>query len=803
MGACYVLGVVYGTFTLILRPPPPPPLEPPPARAALSQRVLLVIIDGLRYDVATDPARMPRFAAAMKRHRSAEILAGRVCMTSSAVQSYGTGQRGRFAQIVRNINPDPPPYNSWLANAARQGKTLALAGDPVWIEMYDQSFRYRLLDPAGVALDADFNDVTFRSTRELVQKRPDFLVSHFVTPDHQGHTYGIPSRRYREHMLGFDQLLFEFLSELPADWTVIVTSDHGANDSGAHGADVRIQRLSPIFAYGPGIRAPDPTAPLPPKTLDQADMAGTFAALLGVPAAAHSQGHLLADWLDVDDDARADYACADAQRALRLARAEQLAERAALEQRLAAVCALGTSAGERQRGAEQVVREIDRVLTGQQDFSSKASWLFLLATLLGAALVGWLLVGQSLAAASVCAALGLIAIALVASLEHLPGKWPKGVDAVLFVVFNLPSLLFLLKPERLIQMLDRRAVVAAAIVPGGFAVTYPTNLQPVAFAICLAAPLTIALSQAENAWGTWWRWPRARLPGKVVDLGLLLAWGAALAPAGITGSSAFASMTQNPHATLWLAFLLSASVAWIVVRREPRALRTWLVFAGLAALSLLLRRVAPPWVGRPLLLGLPLLGLYWVWRRRVSHGLLLMFCGYVWVSRDFEVVPVAGGVGVMALLGERLRALPEAAWTRGRWLLATGILFCALFLVRIGMSAGLDPLALDFGAGAFGDKHVPAWWITVAVIWKYVVVALILMLAFLRGAPRAVAERVVLLLVAIGVCRAAVLLGMMQCSQGSFWTAMRVMSDLPFALLFAVSAAIFMVWVPKASHAAG
>jgi hypothetical protein len=149
------------------------------------------------------------------------------------------------------------------------------------------------------------------------------------------------------------------------------------------------------------------------------------------------------------------------------------------------------------------------------------------------------------------------------------------------------------------------------------------------------------------------------------------------------------------------------------------------------------------------------------------------------------------------LIGERLAQVPSAAWSRGRWLIALGVLFCVLFLVRLGVSAGLDPLALDFGAGAFGDKHVPAAWITFAVIWKYVLVALLLMLAFLRGTPRAVAERITLGMVAIGLCRAAVLLGMMQCSQGSFWTAMRVMSDLPFALLFALSAALLLPWATR------
>jgi hypothetical protein len=795
LGAIYVIGVVYGTFVLVLRPPPPPRLPEPSARPALTRHVLFVVVDGLRYDVATDPARMPHFAEAMRARRSAEIYAGRISMTSAAVQNYGTGQRGRFAQIVRNINPDPPPYNSWLHNAAERGLTLALAGDPVWIQMFGKSFREQRLDPEGVAMDYDFNDQTFENTRELLAKTPSFLVAHFVTPDHQGHVYGIPSERYKKHIFAFDERLFQLLSELPSDWTVIVTSDHGAADSGTHGADVKIQRRSPIFAYGPGV-AEKGTAP---ESLDQADLASTFAALLGVPAPTHSQGHLLSAWLGVAPDVQADYGCDDARRVLRLLAASAPRRAEDFEPRLGAGCARSRPAEARRTTAAALAREMDAALTSMSDFSSWQAWAFLGATLVGAALVAWLLVGESLLAAAWCAGLGLMAIVLVAGLEHLPGFLPKTVDASLFVVFNLPSLLFLLKPERLIRLLSSRRAVAAAIVPGGFAVAYPTNLEPVAFAICLVAPLVIALGSGPEAWGI--SWQRSESRRWFGNLALVVAWGIAFSPAGISASGAYSGLAQQPKLTLCLALLLLASVAWVLARSASRHLQTFGWMLALAAASLALRRVAPPWVGRPLLIGLPLLGAVCLWRRQLGLGLWLIVAGYLWVSRDFEVLPVMAGLGILALLGERFGAVSREGWSRGRWLCALGVLFCVMFLVRLGMSAGLDALSLDFGAGAFGDKHVSASWITFAVIWKYVLVMIALMLAALRGVPRHIAERTIVALVALSVCRAAILLGMMQCSQGSFWTAMRVMSDLPFALLFAVAAALALPWTTRLAAA--
>jgi hypothetical protein len=787
LGALYVVGVVYGMMAIVLRPPSAPDVPEQPARPRLAQHVLFVVVDGLRFDVANDPARMPHFAEAMRERHSAQILAGKISMTSAAVQNYGTGQRGRLVQIVRNINPEPPPYDSWLRTAARNGRVLGLVGDPVWVEMFGPAFRYKLLDPPGVAMDYDFNEQTFRDARTLIAKAPDLAVVHFVTPDHQGHVHGIPSERYRRHIHDFDARLFELLHELPPDWTVLVTSDHGAADSGTHGADVPVQRRSPLFAYGPGISKKQPS-----ETLDQSDLANTLAALLGVPAALHSQGHLLTGWLDVPEAVRADYACSDAERALQVARADGAVRTDELATELARGCAESIPPEQRRARAAALVRRVDDALSRAHGVASPQAWAFLGVTLLSAALIGWLLAGQSVRAGLVCALLGLVAIALVAGLEHLPGGWPKRVDAACFVVFNLPSLLFLLKPERLVRLLDEKLTLAAAIVPGGFAVTYPTNLQPVAFAICLVAPLVIVFGQRADAWGLSWRRDEARK--RLLDLALLVGWGSALAPAGIWASGAYSNLAQQRLRVLGLGLALLGSVAFVLARSTPRVWRSFVGFWALWAAALVLRRFAPAWLGQPLLVALPLVGVAFVLRRQVELGLALVLTGIVWAARDFEVLPLAAGTGVALLLGERLAGVPSAAWTRGRWLLSAGILFVLMFLVRLGMSAGLDVLGLDFTAGAFGDKHVSATWITLALLWKYLLVAVLLMLGLLRGVPRWVAERCVVALVVVGVCRAAVLVGMMQCAQGSFWTAMRVLSDLPFALLFAVAAALVLPW---------
>lgn len=787
VGALYVLGVVF--VSLALLKPQKPPVLPKAAvvHPALTEHLLFVIVDGLRYDIATNPALMPRFSAAMKQHRSADIMAGPVSMTSSAVQSFASGQRGRLEQVARNINPDPPPFQSWMQNARERGLRVALVGDRTWLDAYGPYFDEARPDPPGVAIDFDYNAQTFRDGRDVLAHAPNALILHFVTPDHQGHAYGVSSARYRAHIANFDRMLFQLLSEVGPQWTVVVTSDHGANDAGDHGADVLIHRRSPIFAYGPGI-AP-PAAPSP--RLDQIDVAGTLTALLGVPAPCHSQGHLLVDWLALSDQERAALAGNDVERALRFASVLDPDAAAQLRARLQrARTELSSDPARLVVAARQLGRDADDLLKSQQGIFSPRAWWFLALVTLGAALVAWLLVGPiSPTLAGLCLLAAVVAVALTASVEHLPGAWPKLTPALLFGLLNVPTLLLLFKPERLILLLNRLAPNAAALVPGILAVTYPRNLQPVAFAVSLVAPLVILGSGSRLRWGVAGGVDTGH--SRKLDLLLLVVWGLALFPAGWFPDG-LPSMGLSRHTTVLLLIdlVLLATFALELWRRAPAAARTTISFSLLVMGSFLLRRFAPPWLGRPALVGLPLLAIWLFYRGHSLAGLWCLLAGYAWVSRDIEVLAVAAALGLVSLVGRRSAPLvgDGHGLAHGRVLTLLAFWFSLAFVLRLGISGGVDPTHLDLAAGSFGDRAVSAGWIGFCVIWKNLVAFTLLSALFLSSFEPAVASRLARGFAVIFACRAALLLAMMQFSKGSFWTSMRVIGELPYVMMFFVAA---------------
>ena len=472
--ALVALGLVLALVKVVLPAAAPAAVQASkPLAPALTRHLLLVVVDGLRFDVANDPAKMPHFAAAMQQHASGELLASRVTMTTSAIMGYGTGQPGRFEQIVRNINPDPPAANSWLANAKAQGLTLALVGDPAWSQMFGAHFAQQRLDPKGVAIDVDFNPQTFRDTRELLKQQPNFLVAHFVTPDHQAHAYGVFSQGYRNHIRGYDRELHALLSEVGPEWTVVVTSDHGAMDTGTHGSDTPIQRSCPVFAYGPGVvKGVKLSVPRP-----QIDLAPTLSLLLGVAPPAHNQGHLIGEWLQLPRPAAT--LCAHAANVL--AYGEAALGEAPLPARSAyAACESGQ--GDRVQGSRAAVRHVDAALRAATGVTSPRAWLTGAVTCFGLLLLALGVLRRRLLRFLAPGAV-LLGVALLMTfwVERLPGSLPNAVRAAAFVLLLLPFAGLLAAPGRFAQWLEAHPTLAPLLLPGLLLVTYTTNTRALAW----------------------------------------------------------------------------------------------------------------------------------------------------------------------------------------------------------------------------------------------------------------------------------------------------------------------------------
>jgi len=217
---------------------------------------VLVLIDGLRPD-GLAVARCPNLAAL--RAKGATTLRASSVMPSITLPS--------IMSIFHSVPPTRHgiPTNEWmpmprplpgLADVARTAglrcaffynwEPLRNLSQPGSLAFSCFCNNYKT-DPDGDQLIAD------EAVRYFSSDRPDFVFVYFGTLDVAGHNHRFMSDGYLAQLERVDGALGTLLGALPADATVLVTSDHGGHDRD-HGTDKPEDMIVPWIIAGPGIR---------------------------------------------------------------------------------------------------------------------------------------------------------------------------------------------------------------------------------------------------------------------------------------------------------------------------------------------------------------------------------------------------------------------------------------------------------------------------------------------------------------------------------------------------------------------
>lgn len=280
---------------------PPVPGEPVGPQAV--RRLVFVLIDGLRYDTASDPAVMP----VLNRLRGEGASARMISRTPSFSQpGYSALMTGAWPDIAYgpgfNLSYENIP--SWTQDnlfsaASRSGLKTAAAG----LHWFD-----KLIPPDGQP-NASFYvpDEGADYDRSVVDAALDWLVDpqafqfvfiHLTQVDYAGHAEGGPvDPRWNAAAQRVDELLSEITAYLDLNFdAVVVTSDHGHIDHGGHGGQEPEVITEPFVLAGAGVL---------PGEYDEiriVDFAPTVAALLGTNLPASAQGRVLTEMLDLPEE---------------------------------------------------------------------------------------------------------------------------------------------------------------------------------------------------------------------------------------------------------------------------------------------------------------------------------------------------------------------------------------------------------------------------------------------------------------------------------------------------------------------
>lgn len=274
----------------------------PAAAATSDQHVIVIGIDGLRYDKIA-PANATNLEALIDTGYSSTtwLYAAPMSQTLSG-PGWATNLTGVWPDKHRVLSnswgttSNITQYPDFLSRLETANPTLSTYAAATWAPIIDGSAGSPLITSAvdNRYVSTGDSDTAAKVVAQLsATNAPNASFVHFDDVDEAGHAHGAASNEYlaaAAEIDGYVGKIRQAIAKRPTSerWSIIVTADHGHTDAGGHGGNTPPERSSFIIKTGPGITKTTPA--IKPKNVDiAADVLTTF----GVPVPAAFDGQPL------------------------------------------------------------------------------------------------------------------------------------------------------------------------------------------------------------------------------------------------------------------------------------------------------------------------------------------------------------------------------------------------------------------------------------------------------------------------------------------------------------------------------
>ncbi|KAG7301597.1 hypothetical protein JYU34_014572 [Plutella xylostella] len=294
--------------------------------------VILMVIDGLRYDFVTEEY-MP-FTGQLLKNKSACVyvsVAEPPTVTMPRIKSperkvekaqwrrtinfwrdifaMMTGSISTFADVALNFGAPAVTGDSVLRVAQSRKKRSVMYGDDTWLRLFPGMWAES--DGTTSFYVTDYTEVDNNVTRHLdkvltpdEKNKPtfDFLVLHYLGLDHIGHLEGARSPKIKPKLIGMDEVvkkIYQEMSKWDRTGVLFVCGDHGMRDAGGHGGASSSEVLVPLVVA----KTNDYLCPYDNGRgpyVAQVDLAPSIAWLLDSPVPGDSTGRVLPSLLPRD-----------------------------------------------------------------------------------------------------------------------------------------------------------------------------------------------------------------------------------------------------------------------------------------------------------------------------------------------------------------------------------------------------------------------------------------------------------------------------------------------------------------------
>ena len=319
--ACVAAGLLAGRLatrawiSVVDYRPPYRFAEPTAPGERLDWRAILVVVDGLRDDASR---RMPGLDRLRMQGADLSATTGIPSYSRSSRATLVTGAPPEVHGATTNLHKRTLEIDNLFRGLGRTGGRVAIAGSDLWRSLFapdlaGAEFLESPVEEARGAFESTAPKMIafeWKALRFLLSQRRTLGVLDLVVPDYAAHEYGARSPQYGRALVEADRVLGTLADEADLWRTlVIVTSDHGHIDEGGHGGSEPEVTTVPLVIAGRGIRLGAT------GRVRQIDVAPTLAALLGLPIPAGSEGRVLSEVLDPQEQPAGVEARAQAQQA--------------------------------------------------------------------------------------------------------------------------------------------------------------------------------------------------------------------------------------------------------------------------------------------------------------------------------------------------------------------------------------------------------------------------------------------------------------------------------------------------------
>jgi hypothetical protein len=260
------------------------------------QQVVMIVMSGLTYDASLE---MPFLNTLREQGADAQCRGHYPSYSQTAWITLisGAGPELNDAPLVDR------PYDQLrlttvddlFVEAKRADLTTALLGFHWWERMIPEQVIDRSLFVSETDPEAD-EQLADRAMSLMANLPPNLMVVQFSQVSHAASIYGSHSPQYWDAVRRADSLLRDLAQAMSLTRNVlIVTSDHGYLANGGHGGADQEVIITPLVMTGGRV------IPGEYGMVDQADVAPTIAALLGLAVPSAAEGEILFDALVMDE----------------------------------------------------------------------------------------------------------------------------------------------------------------------------------------------------------------------------------------------------------------------------------------------------------------------------------------------------------------------------------------------------------------------------------------------------------------------------------------------------------------------